>query len=196
VWTKSSPQNFRVVKTSAAPILAFTAVTPTEVQLIVSLATILSSGVLSAIVTHKLSTGRAEREFRRKKLEELFIAVHTYCNKLFSVNIVWPRVMKGEIDYNQGLELVIKNQGEKEDSGFDAATMLVNIYFPELRPRLQAILQRRDQINQIHSEFKQSYQQGRPCGSFLKPFLAELSAIDADEKALTDDLFRISEKYR
>jgi hypothetical protein len=34
--------------------------TATEVQLLVSVATTLCSGVVSAIVTHKLSSGRAE----------------------------------------------------------------------------------------------------------------------------------------
>lgn len=102
--------------------------TGTELQLLISIATILCSGVISAIVTHKLSTGRAEREFRRKKLEELFMAVHTYCNKLFTANIMWPRVMRGEIDYNQGLDIFIKNNSEKDNSA-DTAVMLINIYF-------------------------------------------------------------------
>ena len=170
--------------------------TTTEVQLAVSLATILCSGVISAIVTHKLSTGRAEREFRRKKLEELFFAVHTYCNKLISANLVWPRVMSGEITYDEANELNIKNH-DKQDKSYEIAQMLVNIYFPQLRPQLKAILKRRDQINQIRSEFKKIYQQrGEPCESFIKPFVAELKGMEADETALTDELFRISEKYR
>src|SRR5438105_6769249 len=112
--------------------------TATELQLLISIATILCSGVISAIVTHKLSTGRAEREFRRKKLEALFMAVHTYCNKLFTANLMWPRVMRGEIDYNQGLDIFIKNHSEKDDSA-EIAIMLINIYFPELRPALDLI---------------------------------------------------------
>lgn len=60
--------------------------------------------------------------------------------------------------------------------------MLINIYFPELRLQLEAILRRRDEINQIRSEFKKFYQQhGKPCESFVKPFLVELSDIDLDE---------------
>lgn len=169
--------------------------TATEVQLIISVTTILCSGVVSAIVTHKLSTERAEREFRRKKLEELFFAVHTFCTKLFSANIVWPQVMRGEITYNDGLELIIKNH-DRQDKSYDIAEMLINIYFPELLPHLQAILKRRDQINRIQSEFKKSYQRQESCDSFLKPFLTELNGIDVDEKSLTKALFRISEKYR
>jgi len=76
--------------------------TALEVQLIISVATILCSGVISAIVTHRLASSRAERDFRRKKLEELFVAISRYCNKLATANIMWPRVMRGELDYNQG----------------------------------------------------------------------------------------------
>jgi hypothetical protein len=67
------------------------------VQLIVSIAT---SGVVSAIVTHFLSTGRAEREFRRKKLEELFMAVHTYCTKLFSANMRWTPIFRPQVSFD------------------------------------------------------------------------------------------------
>jgi len=169
--------------------------TATEVQLIVSIATILCSGVISAIVAHKLATGQAEREFRRKKLEELYFAVHTYCGKLFSTNMVWPQVMRGEITYNDANDLIIKNH-DKEDKSHDTAQMLINIYFPKLRPHLTAIMQRRDRISQIRSEFKKSYERQENCDCYIKPFWEALSGIDQDEKAMTDALFCISEKYR
>ena len=143
--------------------------TVSGVQLIVSIAT---SGVVSAIVTHYLATGRAEREFRRKKLEELFMAIHTFCTKLFSANIIWPRVMHGEITFDEGTAFVINNLGDRDKSA-DIAAMLVNIYFPELRPGFQTILQRRDQINDVYSEFKQAFQRGEPCVRFIKPFLEQ-----------------------
>jgi hypothetical protein len=161
----------------------------------VSVATILCSGVVSAVVTHKLSTGRAEREFRRKKLEELYFAVHSYCNTLFSANMIWPQVMRGEVTYNEANDFIIKNH-DKEDKSHDMTQMLINIYFPELRQHLQAIMQRRDQINQIRSEFKKSYERRENCDRYIKPFLAELGGIDLDEKSIMHALFRISEKYR
>jgi hypothetical protein len=170
-------------------------VNPLVIQMIVSVATILCSGVVSAVITHKLSAGLAEKEFRRKKLEELYFALHTYCGKLFSTNMVWPRVMRGEITYNDANDLIIKNH-DKEDKSHDVAQMLVNIYFPQLRPQLEAIIQRRDRINQIRSAFKKAYERQENCDRFIKPFWDELSGIDSDEKAMTNALFRISEKYR
>jgi hypothetical protein len=144
--------------------------TPTEIQIIISIATILCSGVVSAVVTHKLST-------------------------LFSRNIVWPQVMRGKISYNDANGLIIQNH-DKQDKSHDVMEMLVNIYFPELRPQLLGILNRRDQINAIYGEFTKSHNREENCECYIQPFLDELSAIDTDEKAMTNSIFRLSEKYR
>ena len=90
-------------------------------------------------------------------------------------------------------EVIKREDRPHKDNSADTAVMLINIYFPELRPALDAILQRRDQINRIKSDFKRTYQQGEPCESFLGPFLGELGSIETDEKRLTDELFRISQ---
>lgn len=103
--------------------------------------------------------------------------------------------MRGEITYNDANDLIIKNH-DKEDKSHDEAQMLINIYFPQLRPQLEAIMQRRDRINKIRSDFKKSYERQENCDRFIKPFWDELGGIDSDEKAMTDGLFRISEKYQ
>jgi len=173
--------------------------TAIEAQLIISVATIVTTisggGVIAAVVAHKLSSARAEREFERRKLEELFVAVHRYCTKLFAANIVWPRVMRGEIDYNQGLDIFIKNHSKK-DENHETAIMIINIYFPKLRQAFDGILHRRDRINNIKSDFKATYLRGNNCGSFERPFLDELKAIDADEKKFMDELFQISRSLK
>jgi hypothetical protein len=73
--------------------------------------------------------------------------------------------MRGEIDYDQGLDLFIKVHNEKDES-HDTAMMIINIYFPKLIPSFDAVLQRRDQIDRIHSDFKAAYLRGEPCDSF------------------------------
>jgi hypothetical protein len=170
--------------------------TPTEIQLIISVTTILCSGVFSAIIIHKLSSSRAEREFKRRKLEELYIAVHCYCTKLFTANIIWPDVMRGKIDYNEALDLFIKNHNENDKSHETTMTMIINIYFPELLPSFEAILRQRDQINCMKSDFKKAYQRREVCDSFAQPFLQELKAIDDCERKLAEELFRISRSLK
>jgi hypothetical protein len=170
--------------------------TPVEIQLIISVTTILFSGVVAAVVAHKLSSDRAEREFKRKKLEELYIAVHHYCTKLFTANIIWPEVMRGKINYDEALDLSIKNHSENDKSHETTMMMIINIYFPELLPPIEAILRQRDQINRVKSDFKQAYQRHEVCDSFAQPFLQELKAIDEVENKLTGELFRISRSLK
>jgi hypothetical protein len=170
--------------------------TPAEIQLIVSIATITGSGVISVIIAHKLAAGRAEREFRRKKLEEVFMATHRFCITLFTANFIWTKVMAEEIDYNQGLEFFIKNHSGKDNSHHDVAVMLINIYFPELRSLFNSILDRRNRINSLHRDFTEAYKQNLDCISFLQPFQDELKGIDEDEKKFADKLFKISESLR
>lgn len=165
---------------------------PLEVQIIVSVATILCSGVVSAYVTHRLSVGQSEREFRRKKLEELYFAIHTYCIKLFSTNMFQLQAMRGEITINDANQHIIQYHQGKEDKSHDVAQMLVNIYFPKLKPQLAAIINRRDRINQVYSQFRRDGDGTR----YAKRFADELKGIDLDESSMADALFRLGEKYR
>jgi hypothetical protein len=55
------------------------------------LAIILGSGALSAFLTHFLTTGVAEKHFRREKLEQLYLAGRKYCEtSLDSADSVFP----------------------------------------------------------------------------------------------------------
>ena len=165
--------------------------TAVEGQLLISIATILCSGVVSTVITHRLSTGRAEREFRRKKLEELFVAIHRYCTKLTTWNLVSLRVMRGELDYSQAQQIRTESH-TAEDNSHETIIMLINIYFPELLPAFDAVLKRRDQINRIQHEFRDAYRRGESGEPFAHPLAQELTAIDVDEKRITEELFQLS----
>jgi hypothetical protein len=53
--------------------------------LIAALVSILFGSVAAAIVSHLLTISRADKEYKLKKLEELFIAVQFWCNHLKKV---------------------------------------------------------------------------------------------------------------
>ena len=166
-----------------------------KLQIGVNIVAILCSSVISVVLASSMASKRARREFRQKKLEELFLAAYTFTNKLFTHNMVWLRVMQRQLTYDQGNDLVIKNH-DKEDKSFDVMRMLVSIYFRELMPHFERILKRRDSINQIVSDWKISSQKGAPSDFSLGALRDELNSIDADEKGLEDDLMRISKKYQ
>lgn len=167
---------------------------PTAAQISISVGTIICSGVASAYVNHKLTSGRLERDLRRQKLEELYMAAHGYCKLLGIYNMVWPRVMKGELDYNQALDINREN-AKPEPKYLETSSMLVNIYFRSLRPHLDAILRCRDDINKIQGDFKKDYEQaGEPDEAFLRPFLKAFLQIDQVEAQFDEALFKVADE--
>jgi hypothetical protein len=161
------------------------------IQIGIALATILGSGVVSAMVNHHFTTAREEREFRRKKVEALFLAFHGYCSLLTSRNLVWPKVMDGSIDYNKALDLT-RSPSEKDYAHFETVEMLVMLYFPALEPAWKGVLKVRDRINSIQSDFKHRYEVAGPDSSFIRPFCEAVLSLDKVEESFKEQLTLIS----
>jgi hypothetical protein len=163
-------------------------------QLILSL--LLTSGVVSALVAHQLANSREEREFRRKKIEELYLAVHGFCMTFISHHLVWPRVMLGDMTYNEALDIQLKKSADLDTRNYETATMLINIYFPGLRERLAAILKSRDATNAIHGQFRKSYVELGPDSSqriFVNPFNDAIKKFEAEHELFNKALFKEAE---
>lgn len=168
-------------------------------QIIIALLTILGSGVVTAIVTHRLATSRQEREFKRKKLEELYLALHGFCTLFGTWSIVWPQVMEGEMEYNQALDIQLQNKTGKDARYLETATMLINIYFPSLRNRLAALLKCRDEANAVLRVFKSLYKESGPTAetaAFVGPFSKAMLSFDAAHQDLNESLFKLAEAIR
>lgn len=94
--------------------------------------------------------------------------------------------MKGELTFNQALDLTIDN-GSKRDFEPHRVAMIVDIYFPNLQKPFDEIMAKRDFLNRIVTGYQEQYKTGDTDGSrWLEPFqikLEELSeAIKAFEK--------------
>lgn len=131
----------------------------TQPQIILSVMTIICSGVASAIVTYKLNSSREERQFLRKKLEEVNLAFTGYCRQLGTHLIQHQAVMVGKITFNDALDLTIKG-GSDNERNHEKLSMLLNIYFPHLSRHLDEIGKCREIGNDIISEFKAIYLNG------------------------------------
>jgi hypothetical protein len=160
---------------------------PILVQIGIAAATILGSGVVSAMVNHRFTARRAEIEFRRKKMEELFLAFHGYCSQIATLNVVWPKVMNGELSYNEALDLN-SNHSERGRDHFENVEMLVSLYFPDLSGPWREVLAVRDRINEVKGDFKQAYKIGGPDPAFVQPFWTVLQSLEPAEKAFKDQL--------
>jgi hypothetical protein len=159
------------------------------------LLTIIGSGVASAIVTYKLNLGKSEREFRRQKLQELYLAFHRFNVALGSHNIIWIPVMAGEMDYNQALDIIIKRSSDHKGHA-EELFMLVDLYFPEMDKYAKRIIEIRDILNAIQRDFKNAYEGGLETASFLKPFREAILLLDSSEKEFKKELSTLARKLR
>jgi hypothetical protein len=93
---------------------------------------ILGSGVVSALATHILTTGVAEKNFRRQKLEELYLVARKYCRSLTDDAIRYgmqtPKAPHEFVDF--------KEWRKEYDQVSETLHMLTDLCFPELSPRL------------------------------------------------------------
>lgn len=162
-------------------------------QIIIPLLTILFSGLLATIVTHYLTTSHQEKRFKRQKLEELYFAMDGFCTLFVTFNAYWPGVMEGKIDYNTALDKA--GSDTKNERFHQTAEMLVNIYFPALLPNFDAIMARRDSVNEIFSAFRKQYKTSGPDPSnrkFIAPFNQAMLDFDAEHTRFNRELFKIA----
>lgn len=113
----------------------------------------------------------------REKLEDLYMVSHKYFNALVSHQFPYRMVMKGEITFNRALDLVIE-WGGKKDYEPQRMTMLIHMYFPELKNQYEEILKIRDNLSEITNGYKEQYKTGNIDGSeWLKMFQPEIELL-------------------
>jgi hypothetical protein len=169
---------------------------PAEYQLMIALATIICSGLISAIVTYKLNSRKDERLILRQKLEELNLALIRYCKQLGCVSLMYSSVMAGKITYDQANEQIV-GFDKGEEKSHDKVSMLVNIYFPHFKPYLDNIMEIRDDENNIRSDFKRHYQRnGKPSQDHFNKICDISVKMDKAEADFMNALQREAEKIK
>jgi hypothetical protein len=126
------------------------------------------------------------QELKRERAEELYVESKKYFNAVGIHYLPYKKVMKGELTFNQALDLTIDN-GSKKDFDPHRVTMIVDMYFPHLQKPFNEIMAKRDFLNRIITGYKDQYKTGNTDGAkWIDPFqatLEELSqAITAFEK--------------
>lgn len=131
---------------------------PTMVTLGLGIGTIVASGVTSAIVTYRLNRRKERFEFLRGKAETLYLAVDQFVKDLINHALVFYPVLKGEMDWNQMLDLQIENGSKlSKHEGAEVMEMLVELYFPTVRPALAELFKARDDFTSITHAMKRDY---------------------------------------
>jgi len=103
---------------------------------------ILTSGLVSALVTFRLSSRRQDLQFRRQKLEDTYKAFIAFAADLGLHWMPFGAVMAGRLEYKSAIAMTKVEPAKPRQ--IDELQMLVAIYFPELQPLLDELLEIRD----------------------------------------------------
>ena len=151
---------------------------------------------MSAIVTQRLATARSEREFKRKKLEELFLAVHKYCTVLSLANLAWPDVAQGKIEYKQALDSFIKQDRTEYRGQYELSQMLIQLYFPQLQTDFDKILEVRKTFTILERQLREQHDRGGSISEFSDKFNAALILIEKANEAFKKKVSVVASKIK
>lgn len=105
---------------------------------------VIGSGLGAGVVTFVLNFWKAERDIRRANLERLYADVHRYT---FSMSLVAAQMRIGEFDPSEEL-----NKSFKDAEDFDLITLLIDLYFPRLKPIFESLRRKNQDFVMIRGE--------------------------------------------
>lgn len=114
----------------------------------------------------------------RERLEELYILVSHWVNRMFSNYLNITLVMKGHTDYNQYLDS-ISNDKSSENYDFSRLEMIVGIYGDHIQATYDTAITARERFNSVIAAHKTAYKNGESGELFLHPL------TDAQNKFIT-----------
>jgi hypothetical protein len=163
--------------------------------------------LISVYLTNRSTTQRLrlqfelEREARNKdfirdKLEELYLLHEAWLNALATSYLPFLSVMKGEMTYDDALDLFIKNN-KSPTVDFKRLQMLVDLYFPEIKVAFDQLSAARDGANAIKSAHKREYKAGHLDGlPFALPFIEAQQLLQKQALVVRAQIIEQSGRYR
>jgi hypothetical protein len=120
------------------------------------------------------------KELIRDKLEELYILFKQWNTNISIVYLNQTHVMAGNLDYKNALEMD-KDRGEKGAVDFSRLEMLIDLYFPRLKPDYVKVIEARGMANKIMLSHQNQCLSGDMDGKkFLNPFLKAQDEFDKE----------------
>jgi hypothetical protein len=107
----------------------------------------------------KSDLSREQRALVRERGEELYQHADRWQSNLRANSFTWLGVMQGRYSANDALDMEI-NQNRERKYDFGRIEMLVDVYFPDSRKALDAVMSGRDLRSKLLSNFKNAYKSG------------------------------------
>jgi hypothetical protein len=132
-----------------------------------------------------------DREIIRSKLEELYILFKQYTTLISSIYLSRTGVMAGRTGMKDALDIESK-AAEESVCDFNRLEMLVDLYFPSLKPDYARVIQAREVASKIMLTHQSQYLSGGMDGKKLvQPFLKAQEDFSEEVKNFTR---RLSDK--
>lgn len=126
-----------------------------------------------------------EEEIIRERLEELYVIANKYLGTLVGHYLPFRMVMYGELTFNQALDINIE-MGSKTDYESHRVEMLIELYFPDIKPEFNRMMEIREKLNDLVDSYKQQYKTGNTDGSrwlaVFQPLLEQLGKLSEEFK--------------
>ena len=140
-------------------------------------------------------TTKKHQELNRERAEELYERVEQWMNGMFFNYLNLTYVMQKESYYNQYLDQIIEH-GNKSETNYVRLEMIVNIYLTELQPSYKTVIENRENVNDIASNFKRDYERGKINGEkYLSSFLLAQEKLEASVATLKNDMLIMHAMY-
>ncbi len=154
----------------------------------------LTAGILAAIISSTILNRSQEWDFRRKKLEELFVC-HTKVAKQIARKIQY--ILDALRDPNEHGKTAIAELEKmmNVDFGSDAEMeMLTNIYHPNLAEESEKIVELHNASTDTISLALKAYVEGKDTDELCEKLRQDIEKVEALEKAFNEQLFLESKR--
>ena len=128
----------------------------------IALTGVLVTSMLNWIFRKQDRRWRLEDEARLRDIErgeELYSLLHLWSITAYAGFMAYLRVMKGEIDYNSALDIVIES-GKRNQKDFERIDLLFSVYFPDLHEKWKSAKEFVHISSSIESRFREKYKRG------------------------------------
>jgi hypothetical protein len=159
------------------------------------LASVLFGSVAAALVSHFLTTFRADREYRLRKLEELYMALEAASRHLRLLYHLMTKVADCTMSWKDAAQKSDTLTGEfQRDQA--TAKMIASVYFPDLVfvvDRLQEVADQR--FNTIES-FRVAHVHGKASPGYRTQFQAAFVSVLKRKREACEKVIEISKDVR
>jgi hypothetical protein len=112
-----------------------------------------------------------QKQLMREKLEELYLLFKEWHLNIEMIYINYTSSMKGDIDYKTLLDIEVE-RGNKNTLDFNRIEMLIDLYFPNIKPTYAMVIAARTKANYFMLVYGNQCQEGNTDGKkFVDPFL-------------------------